>query len=92
MLNHRKHQIAFISPAASTFSGLWEVKSGKYHLHRCIGSPTLTFKEFLTLIKQDEELLNSRKLCEAAEDMLDPPTPRTLKAQICQSWRDRFFY
>lgn len=52
----------FIPPSAPHFGGLWEagVKSVKHHLRRVLGSHTLTFEEFATLLCRIEACLNSR--------------------------------
>lgn len=62
----------FIPPSAPHFGGLWEagVKSLKCHLRRVLGSHTLTYKEFYTLLCRIEACLNSRPLV-ALHDSLD---------------------
>ncbi|XP_071580282.1 uncharacterized protein [Temnothorax nylanderi] len=54
----------FIPPAAPHFGGLWEagVRSVKHHLRRVVGTHTLTFEEFATLLCNIEACLNSRPL------------------------------
>jgi len=63
----------FNFPAAPHHGGLWEaaVKSTKYHLRRVIGTTTLTFEEFTTILTQIEGQLNSRPLCPMSSDPLD---------------------
>lgn len=63
----------FLSPSAPHFSGLWEaaVRSVKYHLKRCIGSHTLTFKELTTILCRIEACLNSRPICSVFENLDD---------------------
>lgn len=69
----------FIPPAAPHFGGLWEagVKSVKYHLRRVLGSHTLTFEEFSTLLCNIEAYLNSRPLAPLTDSLDDyePLTP-----------------
>ncbi|XP_011261121.1 uncharacterized protein LOC105254266 [Camponotus floridanus] len=52
----------FIPPHAPHFGGLWEagVRSVKHHLRRILGSHTLTYEEFFTLLCRIEACLNSR--------------------------------
>lgn len=54
----------FLPPSASHFGDLWEagVQSVKHHLRRVVGSNTLTFEEFSTLLCSVEACLNSRPL------------------------------
>jgi hypothetical protein len=74
------HQLAdtgthfhFNSPSAPHQGGLWEagVKSAKFHLKRVVGSTTLTFEEFQTILAQVEACLNSRPLCPMSCDPAD---------------------
>lgn len=69
----------FIPPHAPHFGGLWEagVKSVKFHLRRVLGSHTLTFEEFTTVLCQIEACLNSRPLAQLTDspDDLEPLTP-----------------
>ena len=55
---------SFNPPEAPHFGGIWEsaVKSVKHHIRRVVGSHSLTFEEFYTLLKQIEACLNSRPL------------------------------
>lgn len=64
----------FQPPYASHFGGLFEagVKSFKHHLHRVIGTRTLTYDEMHTLLCQIEAVLNSRPLCVLSADATDP--------------------
>ncbi|XP_050293849.1 uncharacterized protein LOC126734318 [Anthonomus grandis grandis] len=64
----------FIPPHASHFGGLWEssIKSVKYHLKRIVGSLSLTFEDFSTIITQIEACLNSRPLCPLSDNPNDP--------------------
>lgn len=54
----------FLPPGSPHFGGLWEagVKSTKQHLRKIVGTHTLTFEEFATLLAQIEACLNSRPL------------------------------
>ncbi|XP_076289814.1 uncharacterized protein LOC143213645 [Lasioglossum baleicum] len=63
----------FIPPAAPHFGGLWEagVRSTKHHMKRVIGSHTLTFEEFTTILCQIEACLNSRPLAPASDHVDD---------------------
>lgn len=69
----------FIPPSAPHFGGLWEagVRSVKHHLRRVMGSHTLTFEEFSTLLCNIEACLNSRPLAPLsdAHDETGPLTP-----------------
>jgi len=69
----------FIPPSAPHFGGLWEagVKSVKHHLRRVVGSHTLTFEEFITVLCQVEACLNSRPLAPLTDtvDDYEPLTP-----------------
>ncbi|XP_025997117.2 uncharacterized protein LOC113005584 [Solenopsis invicta] len=69
----------FIPPSAPHFGGLWEagVRSVKHHLRRVIGSHTLTFEEFSTVLCNVETCLNSRPLAPLSDDATDydPLTP-----------------
>ncbi|KAL0821872.1 hypothetical protein ABMA28_005274 [Loxostege sticticalis] len=64
----------FQPPLASHFGGIFEagVKSFKHHLHRVIGTRTLTYDEMHTLLCQIEAILNSRPLCVLSADAKDP--------------------
>ncbi|XP_029170129.1 uncharacterized protein LOC114939860 [Nylanderia fulva] len=59
----------FLPPAAPHFGGLWEagVKSVKYHIKRCIGLHTLTFKEMTTFLCRIEACLNSRPIAPVSD-------------------------
>ncbi|XP_015126370.1 uncharacterized protein LOC107047951 [Diachasma alloeum] len=62
------------NPAHLThMGGKWEaaVKSIKHHLKRTIGTSTLTYEEFATLLTQVEAILNSRPLCPLTNDPQD---------------------
>ena len=63
----------FNPPGAPHQGGLWEagVKSVKHHLRRVIGSTTITFEEFQTVLCQVEACLNSRPLCAISCDPED---------------------
>lgn len=68
----------FIPPHAPHFGGLWEagVRSVKHHLRRILGSHTLTYEEFSTLLCRIEACLNSR-LIGPLTDTLDDYAPLT---------------
>ncbi|XP_071576355.1 uncharacterized protein [Temnothorax nylanderi] len=68
----------FIPPHAPHFGGLWEagVKSVKHHLRRVLGTHTLTFEEFTTLLYRIEACLNSRPIG-PLKDTLDDYEPLT---------------
>lgn len=72
-------QWKFIPPHAPHFGGLWEagVRSVKQHLRRVLGSHTLTFEEFSTLLCQIEACLNSRPIGPLHDDpdYCQPLTP-----------------
>lgn len=63
----------FIPPSAPHFGGLWEagIRSVKYHLRRVLGSHTLTFEEFSTLLSRIEACLNSRPIAPFSDTMDD---------------------
>jgi len=68
IVNHASQQgikFHFVPPSSPHMGGLWEagVKSMKYHLRRVVGTATLTFVEFPTLLCQVEAILNSRPIC-----------------------------
>ncbi|XP_011859408.1 PREDICTED: uncharacterized protein LOC105556905 [Vollenhovia emeryi] len=69
----------FIPPHAPHFGGLWEsgVRSVKHHLRRVLGSHTLTFEEFTTLLSRIEACLNSRPIGPLTDtlDDFEPLTP-----------------
>ena len=62
-------------PSKPSFSGLWEaeIKSLRCHLKSVVRGKTLIHEEFLTVIAQLEEILDSRSLCplSANEDGFD---------------------
>ncbi|XP_015111984.1 uncharacterized protein LOC107037763 [Diachasma alloeum] len=66
-------QWIFNPPHAPRMGGKWEaaVKSTKHHLRRIIGTSTLTYEEFTTLLTQVEAILNSRPLCPPTNDPQD---------------------
>ncbi|XP_063994477.1 uncharacterized protein LOC135172028 [Diachasmimorpha longicaudata] len=63
----------FNPPYSPHMGGKWEaaVKSTKHHLRRVIGTSTLTYEEFTTLLTQVEAILNSRPLCPINNDRQD---------------------
>lgn len=63
----------FIPPRSPHFGGLWEagVKSAKSHLKRVLGSSSLTFEEYNTVLIQVEAVLNSRPLTSLTNDPND---------------------
>lgn len=63
-----------IPPRAPHFGGLWEagVKSTKFHLKRVIGTNSLTFEEYYTVLSQIEAILNSRPISPLSHDPSDP--------------------
>lgn len=69
----------FIPPRAPHFGGLWEsgVRKIKFHLKRVIGSSTLTYEDFMTILIQIEAIINSRPLYPMSSDPFDlnPITP-----------------
>ncbi|XP_011313451.1 uncharacterized protein [Fopius arisanus] len=67
------NQWKFIPPHSPHVGGKCEaaVKSVKYHLLRIMGSSTLTYEEFTTLLTQIEAVLNSRPLCPLTNDPED---------------------
>ncbi|XP_050294291.1 uncharacterized protein LOC126734638 [Anthonomus grandis grandis] len=73
-LANQGKQWNFIPPRAPHFGGLWEssVKSVKYHLKRVVGSLSLTFEDFSTIITQIKACLNSRPLCPLSDNPNDP--------------------
>ena len=64
---------AFIPPRAPHFGGLSEsaIKRGKQHLRKVMGNKILSFEESTTLFYQIELILNSRPICQLAEDPND---------------------
>ncbi|XP_022911330.1 uncharacterized protein [Onthophagus taurus] len=60
----------FNPPSAPHFGGKWEanIRSVKTHFKKMIGSSTLTYEEFSTLLIQIEAILNSRPLCSLHDD------------------------
>ncbi|XP_012543419.2 uncharacterized protein LOC118648494 [Monomorium pharaonis] len=69
----------FIPPHAPHFGGLWEagVRSLKHHLRRVLGSHTLTYEEFSTILCKIEACLNSCPLSPLSDsfDDFEPLTP-----------------
>ncbi|XP_067205358.1 uncharacterized protein [Linepithema humile] len=69
----------FIPPSAPHFGGLWEagVRSVKHHFRRIVGSHTLTFEEFATVLCNIEACLNSRPVAPLTDtvDDYEPLTP-----------------
>lgn len=63
----------FIPPRSPHFGGLWEagVKSAKAHLKRVLGSSSLTYEEYNTVLIQVEAVLNSRPLTSLTNDPND---------------------
>lgn len=66
-------QWTFNPPYSPHMGGVWEaaVKSLKYHLHRIVGSASLTFEELSTIITQVEAVLNSRPLTPMSNNPTD---------------------
>lgn len=60
----------FITPLSPSQGGLWErtVRSSKHHLRRVIGSQTLTYEEYATLLANVSACLNSRPLIALDDD------------------------
>lgn len=60
----------FNPPSAPHFGGLWEagVKIAKFHLRRVVGTQTLTYEEFATLLCKVEAVMNSRPLAQIFDD------------------------
>jgi len=77
-LRDLKFSNQIIPPHASHFGGIWEsgVRSVKHHLRRVLGSHTLTFEEFTTLLCRIEACLNSRPIA-PLKDTLDNYEPLT---------------
>ena len=81
-------QWQFSPGTASHFSGMWEaaVKSMKTLLRKVTGNHTPTLKEIITVLTQDEAILNSRPLIPAetlnkdAVDLLMPGSGDPSKA------------
>jgi hypothetical protein len=67
----------FIPPCSPHMGGIWEagVKSMKFHLCRVVGNARLTFEEFYTLLRQVEDVLNSRPICPLSNN---PDNPQVL--------------
>ncbi|EZA56791.1 hypothetical protein X777_03212 [Ooceraea biroi] len=63
----------FVPPSTPHFGGLWEagVKGVKHHLRRVLGSHTLTFEEFTTLLCQTKACLNSRPIAPMSDALED---------------------
>ncbi|XP_029157646.1 uncharacterized protein LOC114930069 [Nylanderia fulva] len=72
-------RVAFFASSAPHFGGLWEagVRSVKHHIRRVVGTHTLTFEEFSTLLCNVEACLNSRPIAPLSDsiDTYDPLTP-----------------
>ncbi|GBN29577.1 hypothetical protein AVEN_119816-1 [Araneus ventricosus] len=62
-----------IPPRAPHYGGLWEVgvKSFKFYFKRVVSNTCLTYEEFLTILIQIEELLNSRPLTPLSSEVED---------------------
>lgn len=60
----------FMTPGAPHQGGIYEaaVKSVKHHLIREIGDNTLTYEEYITILKQVEACVNSRPLQPLSDD------------------------
>lgn len=67
---HFEFQWVFNPPSAPHHGGIFEaaVKSMKHHLRRVIGTQSLTFEEYDTLLKQVEGCMNSRPLGAVHDD------------------------
>lgn len=63
----------FITPLAPHHGGIYEaaVKSAKHHLIRVIGTQTLTFEEYGTILSQVEAILNSRPMGPLTDEPTD---------------------
>ncbi|XP_075156297.1 uncharacterized protein LOC142229607 [Haematobia irritans] len=63
----------FIPPRAPYFGGLWEavVKSTKHLLVRSMGTASLTYEEFETVVVEVEAILNSHPLTPMSSDPSD---------------------
>ncbi|GBN08205.1 hypothetical protein AVEN_220873-1 [Araneus ventricosus] len=60
----------FIPPKSPNFGGIWEagVKSFKFHLKRVFGKQILSLEEFVIIIAEIEDVLNSRPLTPLSSD------------------------
>lgn len=60
----------FITPMSPTQGGLWEraARSVKHHLRRVVGTQTLTYEEYSTVLAQVAACLNSRPLIALDDD------------------------
>ncbi|XP_055904629.1 uncharacterized protein LOC129940343 [Eupeodes corollae] len=69
-LTHRGTTWHFIPPSAPHQGGIWEaaVKSAKRHIVRVVGSQTMSYEQFNTLLIRIEACLNSRPLVALYDD------------------------